>query len=59
MINTEKAGGVRTLHQYHYWLNTAERPHTANMSWSALICLIVRGLMGEKQAEGGRLKAED
>ena len=51
MVNMEKAGGVRTLNQYHYWLNTAERPHTANMSWTALIWLIVRELMGEKQVE--------
>ena len=52
MVNMEKAGGVRGLNQYYYWLNTAKRPHTANISWAALVCLIVRGLMGEKQAEG-------
>ncbi len=39
---------MRVLHHYKYWLNTAKRPHSANMSWTTLICLIVRGLMGGK-----------
>ena len=39
---------MRGLSHYHYWPNTAKRPHTANMSWAALTCLIVSELKGRE-----------
>ena len=55
MVNMEKAGGVRGLSHYHYWPNTAKRPHTANINWTALTCLIVRELKGGDAISRGQI----